>query len=204
MTRQYGTTLRNDLLQQYEDTIGTSPKVRIYTGTQPATPATAASGTQLVELTNATSNWRNAPSSGASTMAGSFTGTVTADGTAGYYRVWDSGASTCHEQGGITRAFPLTTATSSTAAGSNVLTFASTTGVSDGMSVTVTGVPTGTTVASHTSTTVNLSAAATATISIGTTVYFGDTSGDLLLLNTALTTGQTLTLSLWDRTAPGA
>ena len=204
MARQYGTTLRNDLLQQYEDTIGTSPKVRIYTGTQPATPATAASGTQLVELTNATANWRNAASGGASAMAGSFTGSVGADGTAGYYRVLDSGASTCHEQGSITRAFPLTTATSSTSAGSNVLTFASTTGVSDGMSVTVSGVPTGTTVASHTSTTVNLSAAATATISIGTTVYFGDTSGDLLLLNTALTTGQTLTLSLWDRTAPGA
>ncbi|MEY5099153.1 MAG: Caulobacter phage Seuss, partial [Pseudomonadota bacterium] len=166
--------------------------------------AASATGTQLVELTNATSNWRNAPSSGTSTLAGSFTGTVAADGTAGYYRVWDSGASTCHEQGSVTRAFSKSTS-ASTSAGSNILTFADTTGISVGMSVTATGVPSGAVVAGTTSTTVSLSAATTGSgVGSGASVYFGDTAGDLFLNATALTTGQTLTISLWDRTAPGA
>ena len=72
--------------------------------------------------------------------------------------------------------FPLTTATSSTAAGSNVLTFASTTGVSDGMSVTVTMYRPARRSQATPRRRSTLSAAATATISIGTTVYFGDTS----------------------------
>lgn len=203
MTRQYGTTLRNSLLQDYEDEIGTSPKVRIYSGTMPANCA-ASAGTQLCELTNATSNWRAAPSGGSSALAGTFTGTVAADGDATHYRVYASDGTTCHEQGTITRAFPLTT-TDPTSSPSNVLTFADTTGVTTGMSVTGTGIPAGATVAGVTSTTVSLSAPVEAGgVADNAVIYFGDTSGKLYMQTTALTIGMNLTLSQWDRTAPGA
>ncbi len=203
MARQYGTTLRNDLLQQYEDSIGTSPKLRFYDGTMPATPATAAAGTQLVELTNATSNWRGAPSSGSSALAGTFTGTVGANGDCEYYRVYDSGGSTCHEQGLITQAFPLVT-NGSTAAGSNVLNFASTSGVTVGMAITGAGVASGSTVLAVSSTTVTMSLPSISGVGSTTTIYFGDTSGELLLNAIAVTIGQVITVATWDRTAPGA
>jgi hypothetical protein len=35
-------------------------------------------------------------------------------------------------------------------------------------------------------------------------IYFGDTSGDLWLQNTALTAGQTITIDTRTQTAPGA
>lgn len=201
MTKQYSTTLRDAWLDTYESEIGTAPKLRICTGAAPATCATGQSGTQLIQMT-LPSDWMGAPSSGTSALAGSWTGTVSADGTAGYYRILDSAATTCHEQGSITRAFALTTS-ASTASASNVLTFTSTSGVSVGMSVTATGVPSGTTVSAVGATTVTLSAATTG-VSSGATVYFGDTSGDLWLTNTALTTGTTLTITTRSLTAPGA
>lgn len=200
MARQYSTTLRNAWLDTYESTIGTTPKLRMMTGSLPATCATAQSGTQLIEMT-LPSDWMGAPSSGTSALAGTWSGTVAADGTAGYYRFLSSGG-TCHEQGLITRAFALSTS-ATTAANNNVLTFASTTGVSDGMSVSGTGVPAGATVLAHTSTTVTLSAPSTAGVGSAVAIYFGDTSGDLWLNNTALTNGQTLSISARSLTAPG-
>lgn len=201
MTKQYSTTLRDAWLDTYESEIGTAPKLRICTGSMPATCATAQSGTQLIEMA-LPSDWMGAPSSGTSALAGSWTGTVSADGTAGYYRILDSGATTCHEQGTVTRAFALTTS-ASTSSASNVLTFASTSGVSVGMSATATGVRSGATVSAVGATTVTLSAATTG-VSSGATVYFGDTSGDLWLNNTALTTGTSLSITTRSLTAPGA
>ena len=51
---------------------------------------------------------------------------------------------------------------------------------------------------------VTLSAPSTAGVSNGATIYFGDTSGDLWLNSTTLTTGQTLEITVYTRTAPGA
>lgn len=201
MSRQYSTTLRNDWLTTYETTIGTSPKLRLCTGSAPATCAASQSGTQLIEMT-LPSDWMGAPSSGSSSKAGTWSGTVAADGTAGYYRILSSGG-TCHEQGVVTQAFSLAT-NASTAANSNVLTFAATTGVSVGMSVSGTGVPDGSTVLAVGSTTVTLSAVSTSGVSNGATIYFGTTSGDMWLTNPVLTTGQTLQISACTRTAPGA
>lgn len=201
MARQYSDTLRNAWIASIESTLGTSPLARIYTGAQPATVATAASGTLLCELTG-DSDWLGAPSSGTGTLSGTFDGTVVADGTAGYYRLLTSGG-TAHEQGSITRAFPLTTS-ATTAAGSNELTFTSASGVSAGMTVSGTGIPSGTTVLSTTSTKVTLSAASTAGVGSGVVIYFGDTSGDLWLANNALATSQSLSITVLTRTAPGA
>lgn len=201
MSRQYSTTLRNDWLSTYESTIGTSPKLRFCTGSPPANCGTAQSGTQLIEMT-LPSDWQAAASGGSAAKSGTWSGTVAADGTAGYYRILSSGG-TCHEQGLITRAFTIST-NGSTAANNNVLNFASTTGVSVGMSVSGTGVPSGATVLAVTSTTVTLSTPSTAGVSSSVAIYFGDTSGDLWLQNTALTAGQTITIDTRTQTAPGA
>ena len=103
----------------------------------------------------------------------------------------------------MTRAFGIATS-ASTSAGGNVLTCTATTGVTAGMSVSGTGVPSGATVSSVTSTTVTLSATSTAGVSSAVTIYFGDTSGDLWLQSTALTIGQTINITERVLTAPGA
>lgn len=201
MTKQYHNDLRDAWLDTYESEIGTAPLLRLCTGSPPASCATAQSGTQLIQMT-LPSDWMAAPSSGTAVLAGTWSGTVSADGTAGYYRFLDSGATKCYEQGTVTRAFALTTS-AATSSPSNVLTFTSTSGISVGMSVTATGVPSGATVSAVGATTVTLSVA-TSGVSSGATVYFGDTSGDLWLNNTALTTGTTLTITVRSLTAPGA
>jgi hypothetical protein len=201
MAKQYSTTLRNAWLDTYESTIGTSPKLRVCTGALPATCATAQSGTQLAELT-LPSDWQGAPSSGTSALAGTWSGTVASDGTAGYYRLLSSGG-TVHEQGLVTQAFTLSTS-ATTAANSNVLTFAATTGVSAGMSVSGTGIPDGTTVLAVNSTTVTLSNVSTTGVGSAVAVYFGSTDGDMWLTNPVLTAGQTLSFTAHNFTAPGA
>lgn len=201
MSKQFSVSLRNEWLSTYESTIGTSPKLRMCTGSQPANCAASQTGTQLIEMT-LPSDWMAAPSSGTSALAGTWTGSASADGTAGYYRILSSGG-TCHEQGAITRAFAVTTS-ASTAASSNVLTFASTAGISSGMSASGVGVPSGATVLDVSSTTVTLSGASATGVASGAAIYFGDTSGDLWLLNTVLTIGQALTLNSRNLTAPGA
>lgn len=201
MAKQYSTTLRDAWLATYESTIGTSPKLRVCSGSMPATVATAQSGTQLAELT-LPSDWMGAPSSGTSALAGTWSGTVATSGTAGYYRILSSGG-TAHEQGAVTQAFSLATS-ASTAAFSNVLTFASTTGVSVGMSVSGTGIPSGATVLAVSSTTVTMSDISTTGVSNGATIYLGSTDGDMWLTNPVLTAGQTLSFTSRNFTAPGA
>jgi hypothetical protein len=202
MSKQFSVTLRNAWLATYESTISTAPKLRILTGAQPASCATAESGTLLIQMA-LPSDWMAAPSSGSVGLAGTWSGTVVADGTAGYYRIVDTAGTTCHEQGAVSRAFAVITS-ASTSAGGNVLTFTSTTGVSAGMTVSGTGITAGSTVLSTTSTTVTLSSASTAGVGSAVPIYFGDTSGDLWLTNTALTTSQTITISERVLTAPGA
>jgi hypothetical protein len=202
MTKQFSTTLRNDWLDTYESTIGTAPKLRILTGSQPASCATAESGTLLIQMT-LPSDWMAAPSGGSAGLAGTWSGTVAANGTAGYYRVVDTAGTTCHEQGAVTQAFAISTS-ATTAAGSNVLTFSATTGVTAGMSVSGTGIAAGSTVLSVGSTTVTLSIASSSGVGSSVQIYFGDTSGDLWLTSTALLASQTITISERVLTSPGA
>lgn len=101
MTIQLSTTLRNNMVGQYESTIGAAPKLQIRTGAQPANCASADSGTLLCEIT-LPSDWMGAASSGAISLAGSWSGTGAAAGTAAHYRLKDSAGTTCHEQGSIT------------------------------------------------------------------------------------------------------
>jgi hypothetical protein len=104
MAIQYSVTLRNNQLGQIETTIGTAPKLRISTGSKPANCAAADSGTLLVEIT-LPSDWLGTPGTpdaGVVYKAGTWSGTATADGTAGHWRIKDSTGTTVHTQGTIT------------------------------------------------------------------------------------------------------
>lgn len=102
MAIQMSTGLRNALLDQIETTIGTSAKVEIRTGAQPANCAAADSGTLLATF-NLASDWAGAASSGSKSFSSTpVSATAGATGTAAHYRIKDSGATTTHMQGSIT------------------------------------------------------------------------------------------------------
>ena len=104
---QLGTTLRTAMATTYETTIGTSPKLILRTGAQPANCAATDSGAFLAILT-CPEDWMSSATSGSATIGtGPWTGTVSTSGTAGHYRLKDSTATstdntgTTHEQGTI-------------------------------------------------------------------------------------------------------
>lgn len=102
MTVQYSTNVRNAALDSWETAIGTSAKIQIRSGAQPANCAAAATGTLLVEYALA-ADWAGAAASGSKTLNSlPISGTASAAGTAGHYRIVDSAGTTCHEQGSIT------------------------------------------------------------------------------------------------------
>lgn len=102
MAVKWSATVRNAVLDAWETAMGTAVVVRIYSGSAPANVGDTATGTMLVTYTLA-SDWASAASAGSKTLASlPIAGTAAATGTAGYYRIWASGATTCHEQGSVT------------------------------------------------------------------------------------------------------
>lgn len=104
MPVQYSVEVRNAMLDAIESTTGASARLRIYTGAPPANTAAAATGTLLVDMT-LPSDWMAAASGGTKALAGSWTASgaaVPGTGTAGYYRIWNSGVTRCDEQGTVT------------------------------------------------------------------------------------------------------
>lgn len=102
MTVQYSVSLRNAKLDVNESHIGTAPIFEIRTGAQPADCATAPSGNLLVQGA-LPSDWANPASGGTKTKNGTWSFTAVGAGTAGHYRIYESGSpSVCHEQGSIT------------------------------------------------------------------------------------------------------
>jgi hypothetical protein len=97
------TAVKNARLDAISSTWGASPKLRLYAGTPPANAAAAlSSNSLLVEVTitpaaasNATKDMLGGAKSGTGAAAAG-TGT-----TATFYRVYDSGGTTCHEQGTV-------------------------------------------------------------------------------------------------------
>lgn len=97
MTVQHSVAVRNARLDAIETAIGTAPTLELRTGAQPATCATADSGTVLATIT-LPSDWANPASGGTKTLLGTWQDlTADASGTFGHYRI-KQGA-TCHEQG---------------------------------------------------------------------------------------------------------
>jgi hypothetical protein len=100
MAIKMSTTVRNAMMAAYEASIGTSPKLRIYTGQPPALLSDAATGTLLVEM-DLPSDWMGVPANGVVSKAGTWTGTAIGTGDAGYYRITNTVGATAHEQGTV-------------------------------------------------------------------------------------------------------
>lgn len=203
MTIYISDDIRNAICSAFSTAYGASPKLRYYDATTlPADEAAAATGTQLVEMTLPSTPCAS-PSGGSMAKNGTWSGTATANGTPSYYRILTSGG-TVKEQGTISIAKTLATS-ASTAALSNILTFASTTGISEGQAISGTGVPTGATVLTGgiTSTTVAMSLASTAGVSSGASITFGDSTGDLTISDGSITAGQVVTVNTFTKVAPG-
>lgn len=101
MAFQYSVAVLDAQLDQFETTVGTAPLLEFYTGSMPANCATAASGTQLASFALPT-DWMAAASSNSKAKSGTWSGTASAAGTAGYFRIYDSAGTTCHLQGTVT------------------------------------------------------------------------------------------------------
>ena len=101
MAIQYSVTLRNNQLDQIESTTGTSAKLHLRTGAQPANCAAADSGTLLCNI-SLPSDWMNAASSGQKTLLGTWTGTgIGGGGVIAHFRIKVSTETTGHMQGSV-------------------------------------------------------------------------------------------------------
>lgn len=100
MAIQYSSNIYLARLDLVESTTGTAPKLRIFSGSAPANCAAADSGTLLCEM-SLPSDWMNAASGTTKTLLGSWTGTASAGSgaTPTHFRIWNTGATTCHVQG---------------------------------------------------------------------------------------------------------
>lgn len=100
MALQFQTALRNTWLDAIETAVGTSPKLRISTGSAPADCAAADTGTLLVEL-SLPSDWLNAASAGAKTKNGTWSGTLSGGSasTPGHHRIKDTAGANVFLQG---------------------------------------------------------------------------------------------------------
>ncbi len=106
MAVQLNVATRNARLDTIESTNGTSCSLEIRTGAQPATCATAGSGTILATI-NLPTDWMAAASSGSKALSGTWQD-ASADntGTAAHFRIYNSQATkdntTCFMQGSVT------------------------------------------------------------------------------------------------------
>jgi hypothetical protein len=199
MTVQRSVAVRDAKNDVEETTIGTSPILQLRTGAQPANCAAAATGT-LLGSSSLPSDWLTNSSAGTKSKNGTWAGTASAAGTVGHYRILDSTGTTCHQQGTVFQTVSINTS-AITAANSNVLTFAATTGVVVGMLATGTGVAANSTVLATTATTVTLSAASTAGVASGVAISFG---GDMNIDNAVLAVSQAYTVTAYSFTAAAA
>lgn len=102
MAVQLSVAVRNARLDAIETNIGTSAVLKIRSGAQPATCATADSGTVLATLSLPV-DWMAAASSGSKALSGTWQDlSADAAGTAGHFRIYDSGGTVCGIQGTIT------------------------------------------------------------------------------------------------------
>lgn len=198
MPLQFSPGVRNARLDAIETTTGTAPKLRIYTGTPPSDCTQAATGTLLATLV-LPSDWMAAASAGSKAILNQpWSGNAGTNGTAGYFRIWDSALVTCHIQGTVYQLLQINTSASS-AQWSDQLTFTSTAGVAVNMLVSGTNVPAGAYVMAVTATTVTLSIpiSAGAGVASGTQISF---TGDLQLDNTNIANNQTINVTTFTLT----
>lgn len=100
MAIQLSVAVRNARLDAIETAIGASAVLKVFTGSAPANCAAADSGTTLATLSLPADYLANA-ASGSKSLSGTWQANASATGTAGYFRIYNSGATTCHLQGTI-------------------------------------------------------------------------------------------------------
>ena len=99
MAVQLSVAVRNAKLDAIETSIGVSAVLKIRSGAQPATCATADSGTVLSTL-NLPSDWMAAASAGTKAKSGTWTdASADATGTAAHWRLYATDGTTCGAQG---------------------------------------------------------------------------------------------------------
>jgi hypothetical protein len=102
MAVQLSIAVRNAMLDAIETSVGVSAVLKIKTGAQPATCATADAGTVLATLT-LPSDWMAAAASGTKALTGTWQDTsADAAGTAAHWRLYASNGTTCGAQGTVT------------------------------------------------------------------------------------------------------
>ncbi len=102
MTIQMSTALRNARLDAIETLVGTSAKIKMFTGAPPANCAAADTGTLLAQW-NLGSDWAANASGGTKSLSATpLSTTASAGGDVGYYRIYASDGATCHMQGTVT------------------------------------------------------------------------------------------------------
>ncbi len=102
MALQYSAAVRNAKLDAVETAIGTTPVLKIFTGSAPANCAAANSGTELASMT-LPSDFMSAASGGSKAKNGTWEDTsANNSGTAGHFRLYASDGTTCHAQGTVT------------------------------------------------------------------------------------------------------
>lgn len=95
---QYSVAVNNARLDAVESTVGASAKLRIYTGSIPTNCAAAATGTLLIEIA-LPADWMAAASSASKAKSGTWSGSASASGTAGYFRIVDNAGTNVGVQG---------------------------------------------------------------------------------------------------------
>jgi hypothetical protein len=102
MALQLSVAARNARLDAIETAIGVSAVLKIRTGAQPASCATADSGTVLATC-SLPSDWMSNAASGSKALSGSWSDNAAdAGGTAAHFRIYASDGTTCHMQGSVT------------------------------------------------------------------------------------------------------
>jgi len=102
MAIQLSVAVRNARLDAFEAVVGASPLLHLRTGAQPATCATADSGTLLASMT-LPADFMAAPAAGVKAKSGTWSDpSGDAAGVAAHFRIKDSTNTTCHMQGTVT------------------------------------------------------------------------------------------------------
>lgn len=103
MTTKAGTTFRNNAATANGASgASTTGQIKIWSGTAPSDPDAAATGTLLAHfLLTSSGGWSSASSGETHLVTVPLAGVVDASGTAGYYRLLDSGGNTLL-QGSVT------------------------------------------------------------------------------------------------------
>ncbi len=99
---QLSVAVRNAVLDSIETTVGTSARLKIKSGSAPASCASADTGTVLADIT-CPSDWLADAASGSKPKLGTWEdASADATGTAAHFRLYASDGTTCHMQGTVT------------------------------------------------------------------------------------------------------